>query len=396
MSNNNKGKALDNVSGSNDEDLVTGTGSAEKVDAKAAADVAAGGAGDDWVKGGSGDDSIDGSAGSDQVDGGSGNDRLLYTVGENTGETDSYDGGSGANTLVLTMTKAEWMRDDVQADIAAYLLFLASTAPSANGQNSSAGFLFSSLGLTARRFTSLEVLVDGVPQDPRDETIVARDDESVTSTEHSVVVGNVTDNDDVPDLVRAVELVAGPDKGSLVLNQDGSYVYDPGNAFDSLAEGEIAEISFTYKVSDADRDSATATARITIVGTNDVPIANVDIGTTDENQALLVDALANDADVDASDTHTVQSAVIASGLGAVAIVNNQIEWKPGTDYDYLALNESATVTVDYVMGDDKGATDSSTLTITVVGSNDAPVANADTASADENQTLMVDVLVNDT
>ncbi len=374
MSKNNKEKQ----NGSNANDSLVGGSANEKVDGKSGDDIVAGGSGEDWVKGGSGDD------------------KLVYVAGLNTEVADFYDGGSGTNTLELQMTRSEWMRDDVQTDIAAYLTFLDSDQPSAQGQNNSKGFEFASLGLTARRLHSLEILVDGVVQDPTDQEVVANDDAHTSAGEHSLVFGNVTDNDDVPDLVREVTLVTAPAQGILTLDADGSFSYDPGDEFDYLAAGESAQVEFSYRVTDADRDSDTAVVLISVTGTNDKPIAEIDYGTIDENAPLLVDVLANDTDVDASDSHTVTAASIASGLGAVAIVGNQVQWTPGTDYDYLALGESATVAINYTMADNNGAESSSLLTLTVTGSNDGPLANVDTASTDENATLLVDVLANDT
>lgn len=380
MSNNKKGNnsvaASGNINGSNQDDVLSGTLAAEKVDAKAGDDIVSGSGGSDWVKGGSGDD------------------RLIYVVGLNTLSTDDYDGGSGTNILQLQMTRAEWMRDDIQADIAGYLAFLASPAPNAKGKNSSSGYEFSSLGLTARRLHSLEVVVDGVALDPRDDDIVANNVYQTTLTEHSVVTGNVTANDEVPDLVREVTLVAGPSLGALTLESDGSYTYDPGMDFDYLAQGESADVEFAYQVTDADRDSATAMVVITITGTNDAPVAVADTGTTDENAALTVDVLANDTDVDVSDTHTVTTASVSSGLGRAAIVDNQVEWTPGSDYDYLAADESATVTIDYTIEDSAGAEASSVLTINIIGQNDAPTvaSSLSVTASEEDPVFTIDLL----
>ena len=294
MSKNNNGNGKTN--GDNGDNPIEGAESGGKVDGKAGNDTAAGGSGDDWVKGGSGNDVLDGGAGNDRVDGGSGDDRLIYRLADNAATSDAYDGGAHEDVLVLVLTRDEWMRDDVQADIAAYLQFLA--AGPGKGAGTGQRFFFASLNLEVRKVESLEVTVDGVAQDPRDEAVVAFDDVFVTEGEHSVVTGNVVDNDGVPDIVRSVELIEGPTKGLLDLNDDGSFEYDPGNEFDYLAVGETALISFTYRVTDADSDSATATMSITITGTNDKPIAHIDTGSTDENQILTVDVLANDTDAD--------------------------------------------------------------------------------------------------
>src|SRR5206468_1109460 len=66
------------------------------------------------------------------------------------------------------------------------------------------------------------------------------------------------------------------------------------------------------------------------------------------------------------------------------------------DFDHLAEGATATVVVNHTMTDEHGAQSSSTLTITVTGTNDGPVAHADTGLAGENQVISVDVLANDT
>ncbi len=297
---------------------------------------------------------------------------------ENANASDAYDGGSGSNVLVLHMTRADWMRDAMQADIAKLLSLLTSTASNANGLINSSGFTFTSVGLQVRKIASLEVWVDGVKLDPRDEAIVAVADAQTTATEHSIVTGNVVANDGVPDLVRDVTVVTGPALGVLTLQNDGSFVYDPGMAFNSLAVGETATAAFTYRVTDADRDSATATNTITITGTNDAPIAFADTRTTTENTAVSVDVLANDTDVDTSDTHVVDSVKIttAGAQGTVAIVDNKVAWNPGTDFDYLAVGDVASVKIDYTQNDKHGGTAGATLALTVNGVNDKPTVQA--------------------
>ncbi|OLO02584.1 Ig-like domain-containing protein, partial [Salinicola socius] len=73
---------------------------------------------------------------------------------------------------------------------------------------------------------------------------------------------------------------------------------------------------------------------------------------------------------------------------------------PGTDFDALAAGESRDVTFSYTATDnDGGVSAPKTVTITVTGTNDAPVAVADTGITGENATLNVSaaqgVLAND-
>lgn len=394
MSNNAKTQQPIQIKGSNDSDQIAASAAAEQIDAKVAADIVHGGAGDDWLKGGPGHDALDGGAGKDRVDGGAGDDWLYYSVGENAGSSDDYDGGSGSNTLVLRMSRAEWMRDDIQADVADFLRFLDSEARNANGLMNSKGYLFKSLGLQVRKVSAIKVLVDGAEQDPRDEPVTANDDAWTAPTEHSTVTGNVTSNDLVPDLVRTVELLAGPLQGGLVLAEDGGFSYDPGMAFDSLAEGQSAEVSFTYRVTDADRDSATAVARLTITGTNDAPIAHDDTASADEDGNVQVAVLGNDTDVDQGDTRSLVAAAIVDGLGTVSLAADQVTWTADGAYDSLGLGDTALVSIDYTVRDQPGATDEGRLTLSVTGSNDAPtVALAlEQSFSEEEQPFSIDLL----
>ena len=74
-----------------------------------------------------------------------------------------------------------------------------------------------------------------------------------------------------------IELSSGAE---LTLNPDGTFTYDPDGQFDSLAGGESAEDSFTYRVSDgADESAEIAAVTITIDGVDGA-------GTTTSNAAL--------------------------------------------------------------------------------------------------------------
>jgi VCBS repeat-containing protein len=186
--------------------------------------------------------------------------------------------------------------------------------------------------------------------------------------------------------------------GSFAIDTAGAWTYTLDNAdgdTDALAEGETVTDTFTATVTDDFGATATQVVTVTITGTNDAPIATADTATTAENTVLTIDVLANDTDVDLSNTHTVDAVSVTSGSGTVAIVGNQVQWSPGTDYDYLAIGESATVELAYDMSDNDNGTDNSTVTITVEGSNDAPVAVGDSAFVTENDTINIDVLLND-
>ncbi|OQX17783.1 MAG: hypothetical protein BWK76_09505 [Desulfobulbaceae bacterium A2] len=70
--------------------------------------------------------------------------------------------------------------------------------------------------------------------------------------------------------------------GSAELDQDGNVVVTPGDALDSLAEGESRQVSFNYTVSDGQGGSDTAAATVTVIGENDEVVV-----TEDEDTELL-------------------------------------------------------------------------------------------------------------
>ncbi|WP_419342739.1 retention module-containing protein [Achromobacter sp. PD1] len=66
---------------------------------------------------------------------------------------------------------------------------------------------------------------------------------------------------------------AGSNGGTFTLNPDGSYSFNPGNAFQHLAVGQTATSSITYTVTDGQGGTSSATLTVEITGTNDAPTA---------------------------------------------------------------------------------------------------------------------------
>ena len=107
---------------------------------------------------------------------------------------------------------------------------------------------------------------------------------------------------------------------------------------------------------------------------------------TDEDTAVTVDVLANDSDVE-GDALSVTAA--SAGNGSVSI-------RPDGSLDYTPnSNFNGTDTVTYTISDGNGGTDTATATITVNPVNDGPVALDDTASVDEDGSVTIGVLAND-
>ncbi|SDS85165.1 VCBS repeat-containing protein [Halopseudomonas sabulinigri] len=206
--------------------------------------------------------------------------------------------------------------------------------------------------------------------------------------------------------------------GSLTLNADGSYTYvvDENNAaVQALRQsGDTLSESFSYELTDAAGLSDRATLTITIEGANDAPVAAEDVGTAVEaggtangkpGSNATGNVLDNDTDVDANgETKNVsalrtgnEAGTGTAGTVGSALVGEYGSLTPNADgsYTYVidndnpdvqALRQSGDTLTDsftYTVRDALGATDLATLTITVTGANDAPVAVDDTGTAVE-------------
>jgi VCBS repeat-containing protein len=161
--------------------------------------------------------------------------------------------------------------------------------------------------------------------------------------------------------------------------------------------GKAVTVVATYTDSGATVEHVSSSATNLIVNVNDAPVAVLDVGTTSENVtlnvAVLSGLLVNDLDPDPLDTHVV-SAVNSSGANVGAGVagtggglftiaaDGSYSFDPGLDFDSLAVGESRITSIEYTNEDNVGDSSSSTLTVTVTGTNDAPlVAVIDVAGA---------------
>ena len=134
---------------------------------------------------------------------------------------------------------------------------------------------------------------------------------------------------------------------------------------------------------------ATAQVDISVDPVNDVPAAGDDIGTVDEGSGpVTIDVLANDADPE-GDSLTVTSAGPASNGTVTVNPDGTIDYKPDPDF-------SGTDSFTYDVCDSSNDCATATVTVTVNGVNDAPVAVDDSDTTNEDTPVDIDVIANDT
>jgi len=347
-------------------------------------DTVYGGAGNDYITGGSGNDFIDVGAGSDRAWGGRGNDTLRFVSSENDGVYNRLDGGRHIDTLELHLTAEQFIDDFVAEELLAYVDYIQSNLRG-NGEFRGPDFHFDTLNLRVDDFEIFRVFVDGVEVDVNDAggvDLVAIDD-SFSLSENDILADDVTSNDTLSD-GTTVTLLTGVTQGTLVLNADGSFTFDPGSDFDGLAVSETAELSFTYQISNGS-DTQTATTTITVTGANDAPVVSAVIADAIEGGPSIT-ITANASDVDSSDELTF-SINTDDTLGFVT--NNgdgTFSYAAGGEFRELGVGQTAIDTFTYTVNDGNGGTATETVTITITGQNDEPFVEgvvSQTASEDD-------------
>jgi VCBS repeat-containing protein len=215
----------------------------------------------------------------------------------------------------------------------------------------------------------------------------------------AVVNGRVTATDPDGNAVLAYSLNGAPPAG-LTFRPDGSYSFDPSNAaYQSLGVGQQTVIVVPFTVTDDQGATSTKNLVITVTGTNDSPVAVASAFTVNEDAPIVTGSVtATDIDANAVLTFALNGAPPA---GLIFNANGTYSFDPSNPaYQSLASGQQRVITVPYTVTDDQGATSTKDLVITIIGTNDAPVARPDAGIATEDTPLVVaannGLLANDT
>ncbi len=215
----------------------------------------------------------------------------------------------------------------------------------------------------------------------------------------------VSDIDSTPeDNAISIDVAANDtdiDTGDSVDPATLTIVSQPSNGTAVVAGGEVTftpdqnfngSDSFTYTIEDQNGGvSNVATVIVNVTGVNDLPTAVDDTAIVDEDGTVVIDSLANDSDLDGMlDATTVFIMTdVANGTTSVDALTGAVTYTPDADFN-------GTDAFTYVVSDDAdGTSNEATVTITVNSINDAPVANADVATLQEDTPHEVNVLGND-
>ncbi|GBG13993.1 uncharacterized protein NMK_1549 [Novimethylophilus kurashikiensis] len=164
-----------------------------------------------------------------------------------------------------------------------------------------------------------------------------------------------------------------------------TFTLDPtGTAYQHLAQGQTTVVTVNYGVTDGIATTA-ASVSFTVTGTNDAPVVTgaVTGNATEDSSTVTLNALANASDVDDSTTLSVTNiATLPAGVTFDANTHNFTLDPSDAAYQHLAQGQTTTVTVSYEVSDGITTTPAS-VSFTVTGTNDAPIAQAKSDAATE-------------
>ncbi len=218
-----------------------------------------------------------------------------------------------------------------------------------------------------------------VTVNPKSDTPQAFDDTGVVDEDKTVLIDVLLNDIDVDG--DTVSLNGFTEALNGTVTQEGdSLRYEPNDNF-------YGSDSFTYEISDGNGGIATATVNITINPINDLPIATNDNVVVDEDATVLIEVLINDTDIDGD---TLSISQFTQGLnGTVVQEGDSIRYTPKNNFH-------GTDCFTYEIGDGNGGITTATVNITIDPVNDLPIATSDNGVVNEDQTILIDVLVNDT
>jgi large repetitive protein len=212
---------------------------------------------------------------------------------------------------------------------------------------------------------------------------------AASATEGGSAVGGTlagSDADSGETATLAYTLVGAAPAG-FSLAADGVWSFDPTDAaYDGLVLGATQTITIPYTATDVDgAASAAANLVITLTGSNDTPVASAASRTVAEDAAVINGSVVA-TDVDSGETATLTYALTgAAPAGLTFNADGSYSFDASNAaYQSLGVGDSVVLTIPYRATDVHGAaSNSADLTITVTGTNDAPLAVADSTTAVE-------------
>ena len=204
---------------------------------------------------------------------------------------------------------------------------------------------------------------------PVNDPPVATDD-TYTIDEDTPLIANVSLNDTDPDGDPLIfDLLTPPAHGTVVLNGDGSFTYNPANNYNGSD-------TFQYTACDLSNGCDTALVTITITPVNDAPVANDDLYSTSDTNILTGNVTDNDSDPEGD---ALTASLITNTTHGILTLNADGSFTYDADNGYVGTDS-----FEYQICDTGGLCDTAVVIIEVGVGNLPPVA------VDDNYGVLVD------
>ena len=211
------------------------------------------------------------------------------------------------------------------------------------------------------------------------DAVVANADEYST-TEDESITGNVLENEDSTAYIVDVDglfdnigqAIFGDNGGVFVIDEDGSFSFEPQDDFSHLTIGEYEVTTINITIGGNFTPWSFAIS-ITIYGNFD----------TNQDEVTMGNILTNDFSFDGdktvskiNDLETNVGQEVAGDNGGTFLIeaDGTSTFDPNSEFNYLAEGETTTTSISYTIEGYNGEYSSSTVAVTVTGINDAPNA----------------------
>jgi VCBS repeat-containing protein len=205
-------------------------------------------------------------------------------------------------------------------------------------------------------------------------------DQQLTTNEDTPITGSLLAvAADIDSALLQGSIIVGPQHGQVNVAADGSFTYTPDANYNGAD-------SFTYKVNDGELDSTIATVMLTILPVNDAPVVSPIAATLLEDGVITLNLLGSAGDVD-GDPLTVTVGTPQHG---------QLVKNDDGSYTYLPdANYNGEDSFHYAVSDGQLNSGPALVRLTITAVNDAPVAQDDTATVDEDHRIQLAIMAND-
>jgi len=228
------------------------------------------------------------------------------------------------------------------------------------------------------RENALLTAVDDIIQSDEDHSVSI---EVLTKSTHLNINNSDADNNDL-----SLQIITAPNQGSAIVDELSTVViYSPNPNYHGSD-------SFSYMLkSTTDGTSKVATVKLNIHSVNDAPQAADDTAALTEDRPQEITVLANDSDMDSKLNVRTVEVVSTPSNGNTSIDTNsgRITYTPSKNFN----GEDS---FSYRVQDQEGRwSEAAKVQLSVSPVNDAPVANKDSLTTDEDSTITASLLDND-